>query len=413
MRMRVIRSIGWATVLSVGLLLMSVGLENGAAAASSNDPSAALSNRLAPLLGPRDAVAVEAADGTLLVSVNSERLLIPASILKILTGLAAFHYMGEDYRFPTDFFIGPQNSLIIKGYGDPLLVSERLEEIAGRLAERVERVQNLTLDDTYFSHPIIIPGRKSSTQPYDAPNGALCVNFNTVFFKRVKGKWVSAEPQTPLVPFAISKIESSGLKSDRITLAADRTEILRYSGELFDFFLNKAGIAVEGQIKIGTIDRETDRLVWRYRSPSQLTEVVADLLEFSNNFIANQLMLAMGAQAYGSPATVEKGLRALKTYSADMLGIEKGRIEEASGISRGNRISAVEMLRILKRFQPHHRLMRQKGRQWYKTGHLKGVRTRAGYLNSSQGGSYRFVVMLNTPGRGTGHIMRMLERGLK
>ena len=58
------------------------------------------------------------------------------------------------------------------------------------------------LDDTYFTQPLTIPGISSSSNPYDAPNGALCANFNTVFFKHSRDGYASAEPQTPLLPMA-------------------------------------------------------------------------------------------------------------------------------------------------------------------------------------------------------------------
>ncbi len=400
-------------LFSVYLLLAFASVEVVVATADPKQPSIALTKRLASLLGPADAAAVSDPDGHIVAGVNADRLLIPASILKLLTGLSAMHYLGENYRFPTDIYLNPQNSLVIKGYGDPLIISERIEEMALRLAIQIEGIDHLLLDDTHFSHPIVIPGRHTTAQPYDAPNGALCVNFNTVFFKKERGKWVSAEPQTPLLPFALSKIKGSGLKSGRITLATDRSEILKYSGELFAFFLKRAGISIEGEVTTGVANSEKDRLLLHYEAPARLREVVADLLEFSNNFIANQLMLAMGATAYGPPATVDKGLRALRSYYADVLGIKTGRIEEASGISRGNRISAEVMLQMLSKFEPYRRLMRREGRQWYKTGHLKGVRTRAGYIDRSEGGHYRFVVMINTPGRGTDRIMRIIEETLK
>ena len=54
-------------------------------------------------LGPADAALLTAPTGQALVSINAERPLVPASILKLLTSLAAFHYLGEDFRFATGF----------------------------------------------------------------------------------------------------------------------------------------------------------------------------------------------------------------------------------------------------------------------------------------------------------------------
>ena len=143
-----------------------------------------------------------------------------------------------------------------------------------------------------------------------------------------------------------------------------------------------------------------------------LREVVSKLLEFSNNFIANQLLLSMGAHAHGPPATVDKGLRVLNAYYRNTLNIQGGTIVEASGISRENRVSARDMMIVLERFAPYYQLMRHSGRQYYKTGHLKGIRSRVGYLSSVRDDPYRFVVMVNTPGKSTHEIMRTIERHL-
>jgi len=397
---------GWLHFM-VAFLIVSAGLQGLAQAGKTR-----LESQLTPLIGKKDAVAVASPDGRILAAIHSDCLLVPASILKVLTSLAALHYLGAEYRFPTDFFATPEGHLIVKGYGDPLLVSERLSGIAAELAVQTRNVDHLLLDDSYFVHSIAIPGRSRSAQPYDAPNGALCVNFNTVSFERRNGGWVSAEPQTPLLPAIVPKIEATGLKSGRITLAADRQESLNYAGELMGHFLREAGVTTQGTIACGTADPAKDRLLWRHYSDKCLTEVIAVLLNYSNNFIANQLLLTIGAQAYLPPGDLDKGVLALRAYYESVLGHKTGFLAEGSGLSRQNRLSADTMLDILDKFAPYHALMRQQGRQYYKTGTLSDVRTRAGYLSAADGGYYRFVVMLNTPGRTTDAVMRVIEREL-
>jgi len=352
-------------------------------------------------------------DGHILASIAPDRLLVPASILKVVTALAALHYLGEDYRFITDFYKGRDNRLIVKGYGDPLLVSERVDHISRQLAGQIQQIGDLVLDDSYFSSSIAIPGRSRSHRPYDAPNGALCVNFNTVLFEQSNGGWKSAEPQTPLLPSAITKIRASGLKGGRIPLSADRVEILNYAGEMLQYFLGQAGIANQGTINFGQVDPQTDTLLWRHHSDQKLTEIITGLLDYSNNFIANQLLLVMGAHASGPPADLDKGIQAMRNYYESVLGLTTGHLEEGSGISRRNRMSARSMMVVLEQFAPHYHLMRRQNRQYYKTGTLKDVRTRAGYIEASGGGFYRFVVMINTPEKTTDRIMRVLESELK
>jgi len=371
-----------------------------------------LQQKLAPLIGPGDAVMVSHPNGSTPVAINNERQLIPASILKIITSAAALEIMGIDHRFATDFYVTPGNDLKIKGYGDPMQVSEELALIATQLSEKIDKVENVILDDSFFAQPMTIPGQGSSTEPYDAPNGALCVNFNTVAFQRLQGRWISAEDQTPLLPMAIEKIEASGLTSGRITLAGNASEGLRYAGELYHYFLTQSGISIQGQVTFGTVNPHTDRLVWRYKSRFDLTMIVASLMAYSNNFMANQLLLAMGAQVHGPPATPAKGRKVLSDYCISRLGIASPELVEASGISRRNRISAQAMIKALDRFHPYRDLMRREGPQRYKTGTLNGIHTRAGYLRSKEGVDYRFVIMLNTPGKRTEPIVEILEKAL-
>ena len=371
-----------------------------------------LTHALSAYIGPRDAVMVAASDGTPLAHINADKPLIPASILKILTALTALEILGANYQFNTDFLVDEHNNLKIKGYGDPLLISERVHTIANALAEKQRVIKHIILDDSFFKQPMSIPGRGTSSQPYDAPNGALCVNFNTVAFEQRQGQWVSAEPQTPLLPFVVPKIESTGLTAGRITFAGSSDEALQYTGHLFRFFLQQAGIETKGSILRGQVSYETDKMLWQYQSEDNLGQVVKALLEFSNNFMANQVLLVLGAHGFGAPATVQKGLSVLNSFYQKVLGISTGQIVEASGISRRNRLTARAMITILNRFEPYHMLLRHQDHQFYKTGHLKGIRTRAGYLFDGHGNRWQFAILLNTAGKTTHGIMRIIEKQL-
>ena len=106
-------------------------------------------------------------------------------------------------------------------------------------------------------------------------------------------------------------------------------------------------------------------------------------------------------------------MRSPNNILSEILQIKEMSIVEGSGISRQNKVTARHMLRVLDKFKPHHRLMRRKGREFYKTGTLNGVSTRAGYIASEDGGLYRYVIMFNTPDKSTAPIMRKLLRVLK
>ncbi|MCK4467864.1 MAG: D-alanyl-D-alanine carboxypeptidase, partial [Desulfobacterales bacterium] len=360
-------------------------------------------------IGSNDAVLVTNQQGRIIFSKNAEKLLIPASTLKILTSLVALHYLGPDYRFTTEFYMDAKANLKIKGYGDPLLISEVLAEISKSLSTdlsiKAQRINDLVLDDSYFIRELIIPGKTESLQPYDAPNGALCVNFNTVYFKQVKDAFISAEPQTPLLPIAFKRIKQSGLDRGRIVLTHAENEITLYAGHLFQYFLNKEGIKTKGRIKSGKVRKDKDKLIYRHTSRFTLKQIISKLLEHSNNFMANQILVAAGAKVFGPPGTLDKGILAASTYAKKVLNIDNIRLVEGSGISRKNRVSAKSLAKIIKEFEPYRNLMRHSKGEYYKSGTLKDITTRIGYIENKKGKLYRFVVMLNSPGKSMKRIM--------
>lgn len=387
-------------------MLVTALLFSGAARASEKWPA------LAAKLGENDAVRVADPQGAVLFAHNRDQKLIPASALKVLTALFAIDQLGPDYRFPTEFYVNEDNDLLIKGYGDPLLVSESVRAIAGRLAVKLDQVRDIVLDDTFFDRPVRIPGRANATlQPYNAPNGALCVNFNTVFFKIKNGSIQSAEPQTPMLPIARARIrEQKNTAKGRILLSDHADDSLIYAGQLFSYFLRQAGLQTRGKIRKGRVDEDpTARLVYRHAAQHDLTAVIESLLEYSNNYMANQLLLASGAAAYGPPATLDKGLNALKRYCRKELGLTGFTIVEGSGLSRKNRLSARMFAAILSAFKPYYHLMPQNGRVHAKTGTLDGIQTRAGYIESEGKGLFSFVVLLNSPGKRADPLVRQIE----
>ncbi len=349
--------------------------------------------------------------GNALYSQNSDRQFVPASTLKILTSLAALHSLGPNHRFSTQYFFDDQSkNLFIKGFGDPLFVSEVIESFCQDviLTTGLKQVDQIVLDHSYFSGQIQVPGKRNSLNPYDASVGALCANFNTIMFKwdTQKKQFVSGEAQTPLLDIFIPDIKKTGLKRGRIVLS--RQQSLLYPGFLVKYFLEKNNIHVTGLIGPGKLPNANGN-VHTFFSPYALKDVVQKLLEFSSNFTANQILLAMGASAYGAPATLEKGVTALKVFAKNELGLTDVSLVEGSGLSRSNLISADQMMKVLVAFMPYHHLMNHEGRHFFKTGTLTHVRTRAGYILGQDDRLYPYVIMVNHKNRGYGSILKDLD----
>ncbi|MGD9974894.1 MAG: D-alanyl-D-alanine carboxypeptidase, partial [Desulfatirhabdiaceae bacterium] len=330
-----------------------------------------------PLIGHSDSLLIVDSNDQPLVSIHADVSRIPASTLKLVTALMAIHDMGPDYRFATDASLDSKNNLRIRGYGDPLLTSEMLDELARRISFRTRKFQDMVLDTRYFDNPIDIPGLETNTEPYNAIAGAFCANFNTIAFKKDhKGRYISDEPQTPLLPAAIEKIRLTPIQSGRIILSHDQIENTRYAGHLVAYFLNRHDVTFSNRIRVANDVESSERLIVRFESPHTLADIASGMLAFSSNFIANQLFLTCGARVYGPPATLEKAVAAAGTF-CQKLGLSNGiHMVEGSGISRQNHMTADSLGRILKLFEPHIDLMRHEGREWFKTGTLDGIRTR-------------------------------------
>jgi D-alanyl-D-alanine carboxypeptidase/D-alanyl-D-alanine-endopeptidase (penicillin-binding protein 4) len=198
------------------------------------------------------------------------------------------------------------------------------------------------------------------------------------------------------------------LPRGRIILSASDHEIALYAGHLLHHFLEEHDVLQTGIIRLGETGKADERLILAFKSPFLLTEVIAKLHQFSNNFIANQILIASGHNLLGPPGTLSKGLVAANRYIRSELKLNGVNMVEGSGISRENRLSAAQMDHVLQRFAPFHHLLRQEGRDFYKTGTLKGVRTRAGYIQGRNGKLIRYVVFINTPGHGTAPIMQKI-----
>src|SRR6202030_3521451 len=133
--------------------------------------------------------------------------------------------------------------------------------------------------------------------------------------------------------------------------------------------------------------------------------------------MARHLLLTMGEEHSGAPATLEKGAAALAEWGRerglDLQGVD---IDNGSGLSRITHISVLQMAEILRaayhsRFAPEFLASlplagvdgtlrsRMKttpaGAVRLKTGHIDGVSGVAGYVTTGSGKTYVLVSLVN------------------
>jgi D-alanyl-D-alanine carboxypeptidase/D-alanyl-D-alanine-endopeptidase (penicillin-binding protein 4) len=392
----------WSRLLACALLLLPV-------------PALAGAKEKVAALAPSGLVLVMDAEGKELIAQNADQPFVPASVTKIVTAWLAMEVLGADYRFETRFYLDHNRVLYVRGGGDPFLVSEELAKLAPELVAAIGRepLTGIVLDASYYPSDLRIPGIEETGEAYDALNSALAVNFNTINAVRKGNKVRSAETQTPITPLAISQFRARGPKgSGRISLAQDPAVSLKYAGELIAAFISHAGGSVKGEITTGSVPEGLEP-VYVHGQSRTLSEILAALLLASNNYIANQVFLEIGGHRLGGPVSLEKSLKVANEMLAAHDLAESIHLEEGSGISRGNHFTARGLAKVLNLFAPYADLLHGHDGGLNKTGTLDGVRTLAGYADTSKHGRVRFVISLNSNDNAMRfRLLKAIEAGL-
>jgi D-alanyl-D-alanine carboxypeptidase/D-alanyl-D-alanine-endopeptidase (penicillin-binding protein 4) len=396
------------------------------------------------------------------LGLNPETPVNPASVMKLVTTRAALGLLGPQFRHQTRIATTGRleagvlrGDLFFQGGGDPKLVVEDLDEIAKRLKSMgIERIEgNLVVDGTRFDEPEIDPGqfdgRPFST--YNVGPHAAMVNFKSVKVsvwpeagKRVR---VMTEPRFRDQEL-LQKIQliDGGCNKNRVSARMEQPTKgaepkLLVSGVIgkqcngVDFYVSvmdharfamtafRAAWEATGgvmKVKLQTgITPENARTLVQWESPRPLIELVADINKLSNNPMTRQLFLTLSA-GEGRPATRQESRLAVKAYLASRgLVFPELVIDNGSGLSREERISAKSLARLLAdgligpdaqawvetlpavgiegTVRNRMRNSVLEGRAWLKTGTLDDVRALAGYIRSAEGRWVVFVAMVNDP----------------
>ena len=190
-----------------------------------------------------------------------------------------------------------------------------------------------------------------------------------------------------------------------------------YAGAVFRQLWSELGGQLRGRVRDGLAPVDGRPLVSK-ESPS-LAEVVRDVNKYSNNVMARQLFLTIGALGAGAPGTMDKARGVIGQWLAQKgLAMPELAMENGSGLSRIERISARGMGEMLldaykSPVMPefiaslpivaadgtmHKRLANAEvaGQAHIKGGTLDGVRAIAGYVLDARGRRVVVVFMVAT-----------------
>ncbi len=334
---------------------------------------------------------VHAKTGERVYAWGDDRLLIPASTMKLITSAVALRELGPAWRFPTwikyDGELGTDGvlagNLYIVGQGDPTMSVERMWRMAAdiRLRGITEVKGDVVYDDTYTAQSAPwIPGWDKpedleSGETYYSALGALSVNENIATIHVRPGASVGAAAvatfDTPSDVVVLDNQLTTGRARSKYWVKIERTfdedtgKIATYkltgnvpsdldvttrplyrtlgdpTGNYVSVFrdsLKAQGVKVKGKHRVAAASTESKLLV-KVES-DRLEDILTEMNKRSNNFIAEQVLRALAAEKGGLPGTTEGGVKVLADYMAS-LGVPADRYKfvNGSGLSRGALLS--------------------------------------------------------------------------
>ena len=395
------------------------------------------------------------------LSVNPKKSMNPASVMKLVTTLAALEILGPAYTWKTRYFLDGNlkdgnldGNLVLKGGGDPYLTTEQfllqLSTLRSRGLQNIEG--DLIIDDSSFvvQHEDRALFDGEPERVYNVIPNASIVNFSSTRVRLVPQNdalRIFVEPPASNLKVVNQIKPSAGpcrgvqngwayrVKSDmhgklldfhgKYSRNCGETELTRsflpnpdYTFGVFKKLWEQFGGRLDGKARHDW--SPVDAKFFLEFESRPLTDVITGTNKFSNNVMARQLLLTIGRHLYGEPGTPEKGIRGIQEWlRSERISMPDLVIENGSGLSRIARVSADSLSHLLQHawassYQPEFlsslaiasidgtmqkRLRKESpaGRVRIKTGLLNQTRAMAGYVSGLEGKQYSVAMLMNHP----------------
>lgn len=461
------RSSGLRAALAVFTLLAASGAAVAAPVAGLPDAvgAALVRSKIAPTTF--SAVVQEVGKDKPLLAYNADTPRNPASTIKLVTTYLALQTLRPTYTWKT-LALSPatprggvlDGDIYLKGHGDPYLVLERFWLLVRAIRQRGVReiTGDVVIDNSHFdvgaSRAGDFDGRPYST--YNVVPDALLVNFQAVEFgfrpdpaanrveiaadplpsnlrirnqvQLVDGKCGGARNRINFTVATVGDIDqatftgrfSRQCREYRVTRSVMQGPAYAYG--LFRALWEESGGTIRGRFRHQAAP-STGLQTLATLDSVPLADVITGINKYSNNVMARHLLLTLGAERFGAPATVEKGQRAA-TETLARLGLDFPELAlgNGSGLARDTRISARSLTRLLldaeasslgSEFESSLALagldgtLRRRfrdepsaGHMHLKTGTLNNVRALAGYVQAPSGRKFAVSIIQNSSGWG-------------
>jgi D-alanyl-D-alanine carboxypeptidase/D-alanyl-D-alanine-endopeptidase (penicillin-binding protein 4) len=295
---------------------------------------------------------------SVVVAINPDMPMNPASVQKLITGAAALELLGPTYSFATRVYADGvfqadsgiiDGNLYIKGAGEPGINPEKLWLVVQHLRHRgVRRITgNIVIDDYFFDEVAVGPGfSEEESRSYQSLISALPVSYSSVAIHHRPGQYVGSPVYVDVFP----RIEGVKVNATAVTVAGAKGRIdvstslqngvtqvnvrgtmgieeppgyayrrmwqsWESFGGAFRALCADNGIKIAGK---AARQRVPDSLIAKtpfyMYGGDPLTEFVKHMFKWSSNFIAEMLFKTMGAEKLGEPGTWPKGAAAVSAW---------------------------------------------------------------------------------------------------
>jgi D-alanyl-D-alanine carboxypeptidase/D-alanyl-D-alanine-endopeptidase (penicillin-binding protein 4) len=403
-------------------------------------------------------------DRSPILALNAGKPMMPASTMKLVTTYAGLSMLGPDYRWRTSAYADGEvdangllhGNLYIQGTGDPKLVPEELIDLVQKIHKAgIAGIDGALVLDKRFFDPSTrdLPAfDDDSAAPYNVGPDPLLYAFKSLSFTLTPSPdgTVSIDVLPALAQLQIdNELRATGgpcrgelnALNPTVTPGANGMVLASFTGPYplrcgdrtiniatldhsaffaggFLALWKQTGGTFAGATREGPVPPDA-RLVATHQGP-QLSDIVHDINKFSNNTMARNLFLTIGAVESKPPATQAKSARVIEAFlQRSALQTDHLTLENGSGLSRDEQITALSLADLLQAANAspvaqvfvdslpivgvdgtmRNRLTREpvNGNAHIKTGTLRDVRAIAGYVASADGVSYIVVSFINDP----------------
>ena len=367
---------------------------------------------------------------------NEQKLLHPASTLKVFTTVPALDTLEADYDFRTNFYVR-NNNLYVKLSGDPLLSSENLKNALKDIkAAGYRNFNNVYIDDSVLDNVEFGVGWMwdDSTNKYVRKFSAYNLDNNILNIRVYNDNGVIKTDTTSIYKVPVICIVSAGDKTNLTAIRHDwiSPDIIFIKGTVngsaniqvpinnmqkyFNYRLyatmKKVNIKVANDVFLNGNVPDDATCVVSVTHP--VSPVIPKIFKDSSNKDCETLVKIAGGVSENSKGTLENSINLFFDYwNAKSVDTSDVVLADASGVSRNNLITTDFMTNALnviykdKGFdnvselfaQPgdgtlSNRLLNLRGSVWLKTGTLENISGLTGYVKTDKGKIYSVAILI-------------------